>query len=91
MSSGPRCNWEKRCVRGILLRAGGAVPRCSQRGAVLCYCRECFHCEVFIFLGSGEGGGGVGISLERWRRRGWGGGTTLPMLPVATLIETGCH
>ena len=42
-------------VRGILLQGGGAVPRCSQREAVLCCCRNVFAVRHFFWVGGVSG------------------------------------
>lgn len=79
-------------MRGILLRGGGAVPRRCQREAVLCCCRNVFAVR-HIFGGVGgyqhkrrevEVEAEAEEAVGRWVK-------TLPMLPLATLIKTGCH
>lgn len=60
-----------------------------ERGSVVL-----LQAHTFIVRRFRGGGGCCRHKLERMRGRGsrrWGGGTTLPMLPLATLIKTGCR
>lgn len=73
------------CERNSAAGRRRSTPMLPKRGSVVLL-QEYVHCEAFFFLWGGD----LGISVER-RRREWGGGATLPMLPLATLIKTGCR
>lgn len=65
---------------GNLVLVGTAVPQCCHTGAALCCWRN-----RLIMRYCGVGMGGCVSKSEV------GGRTALPVLPLATLIKTGCH